>query len=154
LDTSENILLSVFSQSTAQQVNTAVAGAVDYIQAKYPDWKGCPLGDLRSWLLWHWILGLIGVVGQAKRICGLVVVRLLEDPADYSRAYRHSANGKICYVELVAADSTDALRAAVNSLRFRHGNPDWLLFERGHRSARPKLYPWKRFDSLLAYVRS
>jgi hypothetical protein len=98
--------------------------------------------------MWHWFQGLVGVViDEAGQVCAAVLIRLLDEMPDYESTYRHNPEGKICFVELAVAKDRLALAAAFGSLRRRHATPEYLLFERGERFGKPKLYPWKKWCS-------
>jgi len=159
LDTSEDIMLSLLSERTRQQVRDSLGQALGYIREKFPHWNDCPDSDLRAWLCWHWCQGLVSPITDAQtgRLVALVVVRLFDEPGAYETAYLHHAGGRICYVELAIADSKEALFVACQALAQRHGAPIQLVFERGVRKLAPKIYLWKTFCKKFggsAYVQS
>ena len=144
-------MLGVFGESTRGRVEAAINQIVDYIRAKYPEWHGCPQADLRRWLLWHWCQGLVAPILEANsdKLEALVVVRLFDEPEGYESAYLHNPQGRICYVELAIADNKAALRAAVETLRLRHGAPVYLMRDRPLKGLGARIFLWKRYGRLL-----
>ena len=149
MDTSQDIMLGLLSEGGRERIKADVAVATDYIRARYLPWKDCRLADLEAWLTWHWIQGLVGAVSDVRSgdLAAVVVVRFLDELDEFETVYRHSPEGKICWVELAVSESQAAFRAAVSVLRLLHEAPECLAFKRDGRRGKPRLYLWKNISS-------
>jgi hypothetical protein len=151
LDTSENILLSVFSQSTAKQV--ILAQCLAYMREHLDCWQDGSDEDLLAWLGWHWDMGLVSaVVDPATAGLGaLLVVRYIERPESFECTYEHARGAQTAVAELLIVTDPAALEVAVCALINRLGRPVYLMHSRSKwtQDARPKTVRWIAFERHL-----
>jgi hypothetical protein len=118
-----------------------------------PCWKEGSDSDLLAWLSWHWNIGLVAamLIPESERIGCLLVVRYLNDPAEFEQTYVHHHGGKICVAELLIVTEPEALGAAIELLIHRCGRPLWLMHSRSkwEPESKPKLVHWSSFERHL-----
>jgi len=154
LDTSENILRSVLSESAAQQVTKeqGLKECLAYMREHLGCWQSAPDADLYAWLEWHWDMGLVApILNHVGKLATLLVIRYIDSAELYQRTYMHQKGGKICVVVLLIVTESPALEAAVDRLAHQWGKPLFLMHQRykwGER-CEPKILAWTKLEPHL-----
>lgn len=118
----------------------------DFVWLRYPPMRVDHIGQI---LGWYGSNKLLGIATDGETIVGMATIRIVRKGEDGGVDYKHDKDGDIFWIDLVIADTKDALATMIYTLWDTYGRKPYIGYERKLKGKKPAVFSSRLLDKML-----